>query len=318
MWSCASLSSSAPRWGTGGSNGNAIVPDSSGALVYALIGAYKESGGSYVDRSIVVAYGARSGQVAWTREIDDSSYGLMALSPDGTCLVLAGGTSTGVATTCLDPSDGATRWTLIEPSVGVRVDSLTSVAGRDVVIEARTASSASGSESSAVAIGLDGGLRWSTPVGFSSRGAQDVVTAAPDGSAIFLATADDTAGTGMDYLTSGLDPVTGVVRWTARYSGARSLDQVTAIAVDPQTRRVFVTGLASGNYGTVAYRATNGRELWVATYDNGQTDRAFAVGVSSRGGRVFVTGQSVASWQPRSLCYGRLRRRNGCPGMGRT
>jgi DNA-binding beta-propeller fold protein YncE len=66
--------------------------------------------------------------------------------------------------------------------------------------------------------------------------------------------------------------------------------------------RVFVSGLvthpASGfDYGTVAYDASNGTQLWGERYTGpgGGTDIVYSMGVSPDGLRVYVTGSSAGT-----------------------
>jgi DNA-binding beta-propeller fold protein YncE len=88
--------------------------------------------------------------------------------------------------------------------------------------------------------------------------------------------------------------------WVRRYSGpceGGSYDTATAVAVSPDTTRVFVTGLRSGSgtsydYATVAYDAVSGAHLWGRSFNGPEDgyDKATAIGVSPDGSRVFVTG----------------------------
>jgi hypothetical protein len=89
--------------------------------------------------------------------------------------------------------------------------------------------------------------------------------------------------------------------WVQRYSGPGfSLDDSRAVGVSPDGSRVFVTGLIGGSdydYGTIAYDAATGTQLWVTRYNGpaNSTDGANALGVSPDGSTVFVTGPSWGS-----------------------
>jgi WD40 repeat protein len=84
--------------------------------------------------------------------------------------------------------------------------------------------------------------------------------------------------------------------WTAEYNSSRNhFDNAEAEAVSPDGSRLFVTGDLSHHfaYGTVAYDAATGAQLWVdrlrAVYPTSATPTAVAVG--PLGGRVYVTGE---------------------------
>jgi outer membrane protein assembly factor BamB len=87
-------------------------------------------------------------------------------------------------------------------------------------------------------------------------------------------------------------PASGDQLWVARYDNQYGLDTPEDMAVSPDGSRVYVTGIGPGDYATVAYDATTGSQLWLATYNGHSTDFAWAIAVSPDGARVFVTGQS--------------------------
>ena len=93
----------------------------------------------------------------------------------------------------------------------------------------------------------------------------------------------------------------GAQLWVGRYNGqANSGDFADSMAVSPGGSRVFVTGKSDGgpatgdDYGTVAYSAATGGQLWVSRYSGAgdRADIAYSVAVSPGGSRVFVTGGS--------------------------
>lgn len=95
----------------------------------------------------------------------------------------------------------------------------------------------------------------------------------------------------------------GAQLWLARFDGpAHNTDYADSVAVSPDGTKIYVTGTSQGvfpagqDYGTVAYDAATGVQLWVARYDFHASccgvDRASALALSPDGTRVYVTGQS--------------------------
>jgi outer membrane protein assembly factor BamB len=125
------------------------------------------------------------------------------------------------------------------------------------------------------------------------------VVVSPDGKTAFVTGYSQGSASAQDYATVAYDTSTGAQRWVSRYTstGAKN-DEATALAVSPDGRRVYVTGHTWGSgpdYGTVAYNAATGRQLWVARYTGtkaGGIDNALAVKVSPDGRTVFVAGTS--------------------------
>jgi WD40 repeat protein len=94
----------------------------------------------------------------------------------------------------------------------------------------------------------------------------------------------------------------GYQLWVKRYDGpANGEESAKSVAVSPDGSKVFVTGYSEGSttsydYATVAYDASTGAKLWVKRYDGtGDFDVATALGMSSDGSKVFVTGYSLGS-----------------------
>ena len=95
---------------------------------------------------------------------------------------------------------------------------------------------------------------------------------------------------------------TGSQQWVARYNGTEgTADIAYAIAVDA-SGNVYVTGRSQGSgaldcgtsdYCTIKYN-TNGVQQWVARYDGGTQDTAYALALDASA-NVYVTGTSVSS-----------------------
>lgn len=124
---------------------------------------------------------------------------------------------------------------------------------------------------------------------------------APDGSRLYV-TGYQGNGSDDDFATVAYDATTGTRIWVSIYDGG-GRDRTTAISVDPDGSRVYVTGVspAAGNRGdftTVAYNATSGQELWVARYDGPahKLDEPTCIAVSAS--QVLVTGASQSGRDP--------------------
>jgi DNA-binding beta-propeller fold protein YncE len=102
----------------------------------------------------------------------------------------------------------------------------------------------------------------------------------------------------------------GAEVWARPYGGSGQLDNAaaTSVAVSPSGHTVFVTGVTgSGNagrsaedYGTVAYNAATGTQLWARRYNGpaSSQDYASSLAVSRAGGMVFVTAASDSATTP--------------------
>ena len=124
----------------------------------------------------------------------------------------------------------------------------------------------------------------------------------PNSSTVFVTGYSFDSTTGYDYATLAYDSLTGGVNWTERYDGPTSTtDRASAIAVSPDGSTVFVTGYSESStgrdYATVAYDAASGSIRWSKRYDGpvDADDEANALGVSSDGATLFVTGYSYGS-----------------------
>ena len=120
----------------------------------------------------------------------------------------------------------------------------------------------------------------------------------PDGSRVFV--------TGTSYgrtsATLALSASTGGQLWKSISDDPVSnVHTPVALGVSPDGARVFVTGHSSEwesggdfDYGTIAYDASTGKQLWVTLYNGPANgfDFAEALGVSPDGSKVFVTGYS--------------------------
>jgi DNA-binding beta-propeller fold protein YncE len=96
-----------------------------------------------------------------------------------------------------------------------------------------------------------------------------------------------------------VSPGPGAQLWVSRYNGlGNGGDGAHSVAVSPDGNTVYVTGYTnvgslSYDYGTVAYNAATGAQLWASQYGPDNGSYAEQVAVSPDGTEVFVTGRSM-------------------------
>jgi outer membrane protein assembly factor BamB len=124
-----------------------------------------------------------------------------------------------------------------------------------------------------------------------------------DGTRVFLAGNRWGPNRYRDMIVVAFDAHTGAKLWASVYRATRrSIEGAFAIAVAPDSSRVFVTGsterrrrpVRPGDIATVAFDASTGRRLWSARYTGPGRggDVGIDVAVVPDSSRVFVTGQS--------------------------
>ncbi|MBS1550542.1 MAG: SBBP repeat-containing protein [Bacteroidetes bacterium] len=130
-----------------------------------------------------------------------------------------------------------------------------------------------------------------------------------DGSGnVYVTGRSDGSGTGYDFVTVKYN-LSGDQQWAARYTsaGARG-EYATSIDVDG-TGNVYITGIMDANgtsldFTTIKYNS-NGEQLWMTRYDNGQGingyDAACSIVLDSSG-NIFVTGSSVQTGNSEDFC----------------
>jgi WD40 repeat protein len=148
---------------------------------------------------------------------------------------------------------------------------------------------------------VSGDTVWEQTYRGAGSGARaNEIAISPDGSIVIVAGETESSTTGRDVGIVAYDAATGASLWSRRYDegGAES---AFSIAVDPVSRRFFITGDASNATGgvqvvTIAYDygATAATRRWVRRYQGpaGGDDVGYRVGVSPDGSGVFVSGDS--------------------------
>lgn len=132
--------------------------------------------------------------------------------------------------------------------------------------------------------------------GGTSGGGATAVAVGPGGGRVFV-----TGGIDNNYATVAYSAANGAQLWARRYPGIpNSRDPIGDVLVAASGGRVFVTGTSSGarsqsfDYGTVAYSAATGAQLWAKHYSNGRGSLSTPGSMAVSGDKVFVTGTSFA------------------------
>jgi DNA-binding beta-propeller fold protein YncE len=123
------------------------------------------------------------------------------------------------------------------------------------------------------------------------------VAVSPDGATVFV-TGTSGGASNSDYATVAYRASDGAQLWAARFNGpANDFDGAAAVSVARDGTKVFVTGTsfwngdAASGMATVAYRASDGAQLWVARFNGPAGNTGASAIVSPGGNRVFVTGE---------------------------
>jgi TolB-like protein len=126
----------------------------------------------------------------------------------------------------------------------------------------------------------------------------EAIAVSPDGARVFVTGHDNGAETSIDYATVAYDADSGTQLWVSRLAFP-STDHATALAVSPDSARVFVTGYSYDARGvagiaTIALEAATGDVVWFKRYFGPSNSGAagWAVAVSPGGDTVVVAGDS--------------------------
>ncbi|MFG1708287.1 S8 family serine peptidase [Nonomuraea sp. M3C6] len=255
-------------------------------------------------------YGAKGG--------DDSAEHI-ALDPKGKRIYVSGvsyGTSPGmlspqIATVAYDAATGAEVWSKGYTGPGKSYDEPMAIevspdGGKLFVHGVSTGTDDTGNDAVTIAYDTATGAelwvtRYNGPVNGSDSGWGLEVS--PDGKSVYVTGMAAMAEPGKeDYYTISYNADTGARTWIAYFDGpGGATDEGRVLKVTPDGSKLIVTGQSQGepgtgltNWGTVAYNAATGEQLWSAQHNgpaNG-SDIPSAMEVAADGKAVFVTGAS--------------------------
>ena len=299
--------------------GQAVVASPDGSTVFVT--GVSSDPFTGLGHTTTVAYNAATGARRWVARY----YGLgvsgplaIAMSPDGSRLFIAGGTTppgaalpTRFAIVAYDPSTGAMLWAR-HPFGDGEATAVTVSPDSAVVYATGTIGDfidGRGSVATFAYSAATGTREWLAVYhGLRPSAVSQSVAATPDGQRVFVSSPVTSSSGSPLIATLAYDAATGAALWTRLAAGtADSPERVSAgrdLAVSPDSTAVFVTGMVPGASGTsaattIAYTAATGAPLWSRQYLGPQGNNAGnAVAVSPDGSRVFVTGHSDGTTSP--------------------
>jgi outer membrane protein assembly factor BamB len=261
-----------------------------------------------------VAYDAATGAQLWAKRYISPAVGAranaVAVSPDGGTVFVTGysdGTSSGedYATVAYNAATGAQLWAKRYTGPGNNTDDAHSVAvspdSKTVFVTGESSASATTEDYATIAYNAATGAQlWVKRYGGTGNTAARAysVAVSPTGKTVFVTGNDDVISWTVAYSAA-----TGTQLWAKAYSGTSpGGGGAMSAGVSPDGTKVYITGfvgdVGKGGYGTVAYNAVTGTQVWAKKYfgPRGQTSAvAIDLAVSPVSGTVFVTGSNVSA-----------------------
>ncbi len=272
---------------------NATAVDPSTGNIYVT----GQSGGDYA----TVAYD-RSGNVMWSALYDGPASGLdganaVAVDHDSGNVYVTGHSQGDYATVAYDKM-GNMLWATRYNGPGNSTDEAVAVAVDPGTGAVYVTGYSRGEryDYATVAYDANGNQLWAARYNGPDNWDDEACAIAVDPAAGSIYVTGYCWAASCDYATVAYDR-SGNLRWAVRHDGPRGdMDKAYALAVDPSSGNVYVTGMskgASSDYATVAYDRS-GTLLWVAEYDGpgNSMDSATSVAVDPSSGNVLVTGSS--------------------------
>jgi hypothetical protein len=299
------------------SDASAIGVSPDGSTVFVTGKSEIVSGNTSSYRYATMAYDAATGARRWTARCCRGGLAeavSLAVSPDAARVYVTGvsispaGSAT-YATVAYDAATGAVLWDRRYVEGGTDAFARSVVASPDGsrVYVTGEAGGTDGVDDTTVAyLAASGTQLWVAHHDLSSVSGPVGMAISRNGTELVLTGADSAGPSGSGgygYRTVAYRTSDGHQLWARFYQGPGGGGLPASMAMSPDGSKVFVTGVAAAggpragraDYGTVAYGAAAGAQLWASVYSgplyNG-TDEAAAVAVSPDGSKVFVTGGS--------------------------
>ncbi|MDY0908543.1 S8 family serine peptidase [Microbacterium sp. CFBP9034] len=281
-----------------------------------LAGQLSWSDGSHTVRSPIVLRAKQPGEEDWAARYDGAGgqFGSstdvgseVIVHPDGQRVYMsgfsrppsAGGLVSDFLTAAYDPETGETLW---EEQWDASNGGSDEPAGFGISPDGDTVYVAGTSGGGYLTVAYDGATgekRWSTRVNGPGPAGDFVndLAVSPDGSSVFVTGYQSMGEAQLDYATVAYDAVTGEQRWVARYDDPVSgTDDARGIAVSDDGSTVVITGQSQGedtgltDWGTVAYDAATGEQLWEVLRNGSEGQIDIAENIAVAGDTVIVAG----------------------------
>jgi len=265
-----------------------------------------------------VAYNATTGTQVWAKNYISPGTGsdqanAVAVSPDGKTVFVTGestGTTSGYdyATVAYNATTGTQLWAKRYNGPGNSTDDATSLGvsptGSTVYVTGYSVGSTHSYAYATIAYNAATGTqrwiqRYDAHGGFEDTAYSVAVSST--GTVFVTGSALTGGATGQDYTTIAYNPA-GTQLWVKNYSGPDNVagepDVANAVTASPDGKTVFVTGKIYAGatlgyiYGTVAYNAATGAQVWAKHYHGPccSSNGANAAAVSPDNKTVYVTG----------------------------
>lgn len=300
-----------PGVGDDRSNSIAVSPD--GSTVFVTGFSSNTTNPDILDNAYAtVAYDAATGDQLWVARYSDGNgnaeASAVAVSPDGTQVYVTGGSrgasNYDFATLAYNAATGATVWTE-RYSHGKRGADGQSIAvspdGSRVYVSG-TAHGRGGQRLTTVAYAAsDGTELWARPYVGPGGDTAESMAISQDGTELVVTGQGKDRSGQYTYVTVASRAASGALLW-ARHYGGRSgpVGLAQSVAISPDGSKVLVTGfievgIGVDDWGTVAYRAATGAQLWARLYAPGQVNEPMGIVLSPDGSRAFVNGTPYQS-----------------------